>query len=131
MNSLMGMKCNNNIVKVDLATREEVMAFEEDGTNPPTLEPLRPFLDDRKIAATEWNNTLSELFLEHFTVTNDLELSESQQDKVVDAFETRLGSLREIRRRFEGKSPEECGDHKEQMNAVQRPSTRRDKVSCI
>jgi len=127
----MGMKRNNDIVKVNLATREEVMKFEEDGMNPPTLEPMRPFLEDRKIAATEWNNTLSELFLEHFATVNDLALSESQQESVTQTFENRLEVLRETRRRFESKSAEECDEHKGRMNAVQRPSTRRDKVGCI
>ena len=113
MNNLLGIS-RNDIIKLNLATIDEVKNYENGRGPEPSLEPMRPYFDGKLLV--EWNLKLCELFIPHFAEKRGCELTDYVWGTLEMAFERCLQQI-------------------EQMNRAtrkqQRASTRRDKVSHI
>jgi hypothetical protein len=127
MNELLGISKNDDIVSIDLATRDEVDSYENGDTDEPPLQPMRPYLEGKLLV--EWNNKLCELFIEHLADKKGWELTDSVKDVLETAFENRLSTLQKLLRRLENKTQEEIDNMKRVSGKQQRASSRRDRVS--
>ena len=127
MNELLGMSKNDDIINIDLATREEVESYENGDTDEPPLQPMRPYLDGDVLV--EWNNRLCELFVAHLAEKKGWELTDPIRDVLETAFENRLSTLRKVLRRLANKTQEEIDNMKRISGKQQRGSSRRDRVS--
>jgi hypothetical protein len=128
MNELLDISKNDDIINIELATREEVDSYENGDEDEPTLQPMRPYLEGNLLV--QWNNRLCELFIEHLADKKGWELTDSARNILETAFENRLSTLQKVLRRLENKTQEEIDDMKRISGKQQRASSRRDKVSC-
>ena len=127
MNKLLGISRNDDIVKIDLATYEQVESYETGNGDEPTLNPMRPYLNGKLLI--EWNNKICELFVEHLAKEKEWRLTEFARDVLETAFENRLSTLQKNVRRLANKSQEQIEEMKRVNGNRQRASSRRDKVS--
>lgn len=84
-----------DIMGVDLATEEEVVAFESGEGESPSINPLRPFFG-AKYKHSAWNITLRENFLDLFEETYEVELTEDKKDIIGELYDNRIDRLRRI-----------------------------------
>ena len=110
MNKLLGISKNDDIVRIDLATHEEVQDYETGNGAEPSLDPMRPYLEGKLLV--EWNNRLCEMFVEHLAEKEQWDLTEEVRCTLEMAFENRLSTLQKNFRRFAGKSEEQAGEMK-------------------
>jgi len=129
MNGLMGMKRDVDIVDVDLATEDEVTAFERGdvGSTDPDLQPLRPYLEGN--VRCGWNSSLGEMFLVHWEENQGERLGAEEARAIEDRFEKRLENLKKARARILKHSKEELRNEMARSRHISRVSGRRDRVS--
>jgi hypothetical protein len=126
MNKLLGISKNDDIVKVNLATHDEVQEYETGNGDEPSLSPMRPYLEGKLLV--EWNNRMCELFVEHLAKKEGWDLKEEVKRILETAFENRLSTLQKNFRRLRNKSEEQIEEMKQVDGKCQRASSRRDKV---
>jgi len=131
MNELMGMKRDNDIVDKDLATEEEVMAFEngDEGSTAPELQPLRPYLEGN--LRCSWNATLCEMFLQQWEESQEERLTVEKSRAIEDRFEKRLENLKKALARMRKHTEEELKDEMARSRHISRVTGRRDRVSSF
>lgn len=130
----MGIDVDEDVIKLEPPTAEEMENYEDDTGPAPTLHPLRP--DFRGVIfRSQWNNALCELFVEEYEVEYGLHLTPKQKMEVEDMFEARLERLKRTLRKYcplEGESEGETRRRVEKTNdrrlLMQRRSSRRDTV---
>jgi len=91
MNRLMNIKQDKDVSDIETATREEIEGFEEGTEDPPTLDPMRPFIQTS--SRNSWNESLCELFIEQFQAEQGMNLTTEESEEIEDMFHARLGRL--------------------------------------
>ena len=91
MNRLIKIKHDRDAFQIDSVTQEEIDEFEQGITMGPKLDPMLPFLESRK--QNIWNDTLCDLFTEHFKEEGDVELTPEQKETAERMFLDRLSCL--------------------------------------
>jgi hypothetical protein len=91
MNRLMDIKQDKDVFDIETATREEIEGFEEGTKDPPTLDPMRPFIQTS--SRNSWNESLCELFIEQFQAEQGMNLTTEESEEIEDMFHARLGRL--------------------------------------
>lgn len=130
MNRLMQMKSDKDVIAIESATEEEIEEFEEGTTTGPDLDPMCPFLASSK--RNSWNDTLCEMFIEHFTqemAQLDIELTDEGKDTVEAMFLDRLARLSRQWREARKFTGHELFERKRDSNVRARRNTRRVDVS--
>jgi hypothetical protein len=127
MNRLMGIGKDNEIFKVDCATEEEIKEFEEGTTTGPGLCPMHPYLNSTR--HTSWNDTLCDMFVEHFEEEEGTELTPDNKTTIENMFLDRLSRLVRSRREWHKFSAEELYERELRSNQKSRRNTRRVDVS--
>src|SRR5271169_2698864 len=129
MNRLIGIKKDKEISGIDCATEEEVDEFEEGTTTPPVLCPMRPYLNSTR--HTSWNDTLCEMFVEHFEEEEDIELTPDDKATIEVMFVNRLSRLVRPWNKSHKFSSEELYARELRLNQVSRRNTWRLDVSPL
>ena len=128
MNTLMHIKGDSEIRKVELASLTEVELFDNGEGDGPRLDPMRPYFG-KYFLKKEWHHTLRELFIERMQQDYS-PFSEEEEDTIGCMFDERIGRLRREwthQMKVSGNGTEEIA-----LRAAQgRASTRRVTVSRV
>jgi len=123
MNRLMKIKHDRDAFRIDSVTQEEIDEFEQGITMGPKLDPMRPFLESSK--QNIWNDTLCDLFTEHFEEEGDVELTPEQKETVERMFLDRLSRLSRKWREAQKFTDSQVADREKMSNRLARRNTRR------
>src|SRR5579863_5041027 len=104
MNLLLGISKDDEVANINVATDEEMQAY-ENGVIEVQLEPMRPYFGSPR--PTAWNSGLFDLFIEHFSDENDVQFNVDQQAEIEDIFENRIQTLRRKWKLIQGSTAEE------------------------
>lgn len=127
MNRLMGIGKDNEIFKVDCATEEEIKEFEEGTMTGPGLCPMRPYLNSTR--HTSWNDTLCDMFVEHFKEEEGTVLTLDNKMMIENMFLDHLSRLVRSWREWHKFSAEELYERELRSNQKSRRNMRRVDVS--
>jgi len=87
----MNIKQDKDVFDIETATREEIEGFKEGTKDPPTLDPMGPFIQTS--SRNSWNESLCELFIEQFQAEQGMNLTTEESEEIKDMFHARLGRL--------------------------------------
>jgi hypothetical protein len=135
MNNLMGIKNDCDVVNLAHPPTPLVMNYETDDTQGPALKPMNPHLA-KGLMEFQWNQRLCEMFIPHFEMTYNQELTLEEQQDVGTMFEERLVRLHRKLRETSYKTNETVAAYRQRISSKtktrldrQRPTTRRGQVS--
>ncbi len=92
MNTLMNIKNDSEIKKVNLADLTEVEMFDSGEGEGPRLDPMRPYFG-KHFLKKGWHHTLRDLFIERMQQDYS-PFSEDEEDNIGNMFDERIGRLR-------------------------------------
>lgn len=137
MNELMGINHDSDVVNLAHPPIRRVMTYETDNTQGPTLKPMNPHLA-KGVMGYQWNLRLCEMFIPHFEMTYQMELTLEEQRDVEIMFEERLGRLHRKLKETSYRESETVTAYRERISGKtkerldrQRPNTRRGQVSSL
>ncbi|KDR72073.1 hypothetical protein GALMADRAFT_213521 [Galerina marginata CBS 339.88] len=123
MNTLLGIDQDKDVVDIDAATEDEVEEFNEGTVTSPSLDPMRPFLEN--IKPNSWNNALCVLFTAHFEQEQGTEFTSEEIMTVEDMFMARLDRLTRVWRESRKFTGSELSEREKVAHKHARRNTRR------